>query len=298
MKKSHSRMGKDRLFPRMRRRRVNYITILPSLVTLLNGVCGFISIVLASRAAMKGPAATTYFVWAGYMVFLAMVFDMLDGRLARMSHATSSFGGQLDSLCDMVSFGIAPAFLMLQIVSAKLEPIIPFSGGLLHRFIWVAALAYISCAAIRLARFNVENEESESAHMTFIGLPSPAAAGAVVSLIAFQQEEMPDLEQYVIYALPFLTIVCALLMVSQVRYPHVLNVYLRGKKPFSTLIQVLFYGLLAVCGKWQVALALGFWAFAVTGMTKYIWSAMLHHEKPALEAQALASAPPTEDLRG
>ena len=127
------------------------------------------------------------------MVLLAMVFDMLDGRLARMSHATSSFGGQLDSLCDMVSFGIAPAFLMLQIVSErKLEPIIPFSGSLLHRFIWLAALAYISCTAIRLARFNVENEESEVAHMSFVGLPSPAAAGVVVSLIIFQQEEMPN----------------------------------------------------------------------------------------------------------
>jgi CDP-diacylglycerol--serine O-phosphatidyltransferase len=281
MRRSHSRSNKGRLLPRLRRRRVNYITVLPSLITILNGVCGFVSIVLASRANEKGlEAGAPYFVWAGYMVLLAMFADMLDGRLARMSHSTSSFGGQLDSLCDMVSFGVAPAFLMLQIVSSRLSPIMPFSGGLLHRFIWVAALAYISGAAIRLARFNVENEENEAAHMSFVGLPSPAAAGAVVSLIIFQQEEMPHLEQYVIYALPFLTVLVAVLMVSQTRYPHVLNVYLRGRKPFSYLIQVLFYSFLIVVGKWQVALVLVFWGFAISGLVKSLWARLVHHKEP------------------
>ncbi len=280
MKKAHSRTNKRHLLPRLRPHRVNYIAILPSLMTLLNGVCGFVSVVLASRANEKGlEAGAIYFTWAGYVVLFAMVFDMLDGRLARMSHSTSSFGGQLDSLCDMVSFGIAPAFLMLQIVSAKLEPIIPFSGSLFHRFIWLAALAYISCTAIRLARFNVENEDSEAHHMSFVGLPSPAAAGAIVSLIIFLQEEMPNLEQFVIYALPFLTVLVALLMVSQVAYPHIVNVYVKGKKPFGTLIQVLFYIFLAVY-KWQVALVLIFWFFVVSGMARSIWTHVVHHRRP------------------
>jgi CDP-diacylglycerol---serine O-phosphatidyltransferase len=292
-------MDKRRLLPRMRRRRVNYIAILPSLVTILNGVCGFVSIVLASRANDKGvPTETPYFVAAAYMVLLAMFFDMLDGRLARMSHSTSSFGGQLDSLCDMVSFGIAPAFLMLQIVSAKLEPIMPFSGGLLHRFIWVAALAYMSCAAIRLARFNVENEDSEAHHMNFVGLPSPAAAGAIVSLIIFQQEEMPNIENYVIYALPFLTVSVAVLMISQVRYPHMVNVYLRGKKPFSHLIQVLFFLALVAIWKWQAALALIFWAFAVTGLAKWLWAHLTHHKEPSHEEVQNLATSTGEDIRG
>jgi CDP-diacylglycerol--serine O-phosphatidyltransferase len=227
-----------------------------------------------------------------------MFFDMLDGRLARMSHSTSSFGGQLDSLCDMVSFGIAPAFLMLQIVSAKLEPIMPFSGGLLHRFIWVAALAYMACAAIRLARFNVENEDSEAHHMNFVGLPSPAAAGAIVSLIIFQQEEMPNIETYVIHALPFLTLSAAVLMVSQVRYPHMVNVYLRGKKPFSHLIQALFFLGLVAIWKWQAALVLIFWAFAVTGLAKWLWARLMHHKEPVPEEIRDLATPAGEDIRG
>ena len=105
------------------------------------------------------------------MIFFAMIADMLDGRVARMSQATSSFGGQLDSLCDMVSFGIAPAFLMLKILENKLDLSSlnqTTFGTFLERFIWLAAAVYFSCAAIRLARFNVENEKEESEHISFV----------------------------------------------------------------------------------------------------------------------------------
>jgi CDP-diacylglycerol--serine O-phosphatidyltransferase len=278
MPKVNSRANKGRLLHRVRRQRVKYITILPSLITILNGVLGFIAIVLASRADQSGFLGASYFAMAGYMVLLAMFADMLDGRLARMSHSTSSFGGQLDSLCDMVSFGIAPAFMMLQLASAKLEMTAPFSGNLFHRFIWLAALAYISCAAIRLARFNVENEDSKAGHMSFMGLPSPAAAGAVVSLIIFHQEELPDLN-ILIYALPFLTVFVAVLMVSQIQYPHILNQYLRGKKPFGYLIRVLFF-LGLVLWKFQVALVLIFWVFALMGLARSLRSRFGHDHVP------------------
>ena len=82
-----------------------------------------------------------------------------------------------------------------------------------------------------------------------------------------------------IYALPLLTVLVALLMVSQVRYPHVVNVYLKGRKPFNTLIQVLFYILLAVW-KWQVALVLIFWLFVASGMVKSVWGRLTHHGEP------------------
>ena len=134
----------------MRKQRLNYIAILPSLITLLNGICGFAAIVLA---------ANNRFALAGYVLLLAMIADMLDGRVARMSQSTSSFGGQLDSLCDIISFGVAPAFLMLKVLEYKLELV---ELNFLERFVWLAAAAYISCTAIRLARFNVENEEDES----------------------------------------------------------------------------------------------------------------------------------------
>ena len=252
----------------MRRQRLKYITILPSLVTIINGACGFAAISFASQAAISATGqfsyhrlVVPYFAMAGYMILLAMVADMLDGRLARMSQSTSSFGGQLDSLCDIVSFGVAPAFLMLKILEHKLAGFAETASGImisfLERFIWLAAAAYISCAAIRLARFNVENEEDESAHMSFVGLPTPAAAGVIASLVIFHQEAVPDilthpgrdwsagglvnflLDDLVIYALPVLALGLAVLMVSRIRYSHVINQYIRGKKPFAHLIRAL-----------------------------------------------------------
>lgn len=271
---TRSKAKKARLFRHVRRQRVKYITVLPSLITLLNGAFGFTAIVFASRGADQGVAGFSYFAMAGYMILLAMFADMLDGRLARMSQSTSSFGGQLDSLCDLISFGVAPAFLMLKAIEVRSELATPLSGDLFHRFIWLAALAYVSCAIIRLARFNVENEESEAAHMSFTGLPTPGAAGVVVSLIIFYQEVMPTLDA-VLFLLPFLTLGSAILMVSQIRYPHVLNLYIRGKQPFGDLIRVLlFLGL--VWWSMQTALVLLFGVFAGSGVARWLYSKAIH----------------------
>ncbi len=284
------RPNKGRLLRRVRRQRVKYITVLPSLITILNGVFGFTAIVLASRTGGADAERMSCFAMGGYMVLLAMFADMLDGRLARMSQSTSSFGGQLDSLCDLISFGVAPAFLMLRLAESRLDLGTILSGGLLHRFIWLAALAYISCATIRLARFNVENDENEAAHMSFVGLPSPGAAGVVVSLVIFHQEKVPHLD-LLVYMLPFITLGVALLMVSRIRYPHVLNVYLRGKRPFSYLIRVLFFlGLVMWCGL-QTALVLVFGIFAGGGFARWVYRKvvprrsrfMLGHQGPVVD---------------
>lgn len=273
--------GKKSLLRSVRRQRLNYITILPSLVTILNGVCGFTAIIYAGKDPNQSIGPYSCFAIAGYLVLLAMIADMLDGRLARMSQNTSSFGGQLDSLCDIISFGVAPAFLMVKVLGHELLLAGMGDEKLLHRFIWLAGAAYISCAAIRLARFNVENEEDESAHMSFIGLPSPAAAGVIVSLIIFHQETLPEVldkngiayalcESAIMYALPVLALGVAMLMVSRFRYPHVLNQYLKGKKPFGQLIRVL---LLLVFACWQLpaALMLVFCVFAASSVVKRVY---------------------------
>jgi CDP-diacylglycerol--serine O-phosphatidyltransferase len=262
-----------------------------SLITILNGVCGFAAIVFASKGVAAGvnnfsyyKVTLPYFAMAGYMILLAMIADMLDGRLARMSQSTSSFGGQLDSLCDIVSFGVAPAFLMLKVVEYKLAGLSemnPAFVNFVNRFVWLAAAAYISCAAIRLARFNVENEEDESAHMSFIGLPTPAAAGVIVSLVIFHQETLPELsakstqayaicENAIIYALPFLVLGVSVLMVSRIRYPHILNQYLKGKKPFTHLIRALVFLGLIIWSR-QAALVLIFCSFAASGFVKWFY---------------------------
>ncbi len=283
--------AKESLLRRVRRQRLKSITVLPSLITILNGVCGFAAIVFASKGVAAGvehfsyhKLALPYFAMAGYMILLAMIADMLDGRLARMSQSTSSFGGQLDSLCDIVSFGVAPAFLMLKVLEYKLAGLAEANSAFVSfvgRFVWLAAAAYISCAAIRLARFNVENEEDESAHMSFIGLPTPAAAGVIVSLVIFHQETLPELsarstqayvicENAIIYALPFLLLAVSVLMVSRIRYPHVLNQYLKGKKPFAHLIRALVFLGLIIWSR-QAALVLIFCGFAASGFFRWFY---------------------------
>ena len=157
------------------------------------------------------------------------------------------------------------------------------AGGaeFLERSIWLTAAAYISCAAIRLARFNVENEEDESAHMSFVGLPTPAAAGVIVSLVIFHQEALPRLTaqqtnvysvcgSVIAFALPLLLLAVSVLMVSRIRYPHILNQYIRGKKPFAHLIRVLFYLGLIIWSR-QVALVVIFCGFAGGSFVKWLY---------------------------
>ncbi len=270
--------AKKSLLRRVRRQRLKYIAILPSLITILNGVFGFTAIIFASKGSEAQYAdsqipfftfgSTTYFAMSGYMILVAMIADMLDGRLARRVQSTSSFGGQLDSLCDIISFGVAPAFLMLNILEYEVASIGLANERFLQRFIWLSSAAYISCAAIRLARFNVENEEDESAHMSFMGLPTPAAAGVIVSLVIFHQETIPTFA--IICALPFFALGISILMVSRIRYPHIFNQYLRGKKPFAYLIRVLLL-LLALVFFIQTALLVIFCGFAANSFVKWLY---------------------------
>lgn len=280
MSRLRKKRGKARFLKRPRKHPVKYITVLPSLVTILNGVCGFAAIVFASSDATFGPKEISPYTMAAYLVFVAMIADMLDGRLARMSQSTSSFGGQLDSLCDVISFGVAPAFVMLRLLVDKLSIGQITDDSFKVRFIWLAALAYVTCAIIRLARFNVENVESESDHMRFTGLPSPAAAGALMSLIMLYQETTPGLT-FILVALPFVALGVAVLMVSRVQYEHVLNYYLRGKKPFGYLIKTLLALGLVIVVKLPAALALCFCAFVLSSLIQTVYHRISDRKRSA-----------------
>lgn len=312
MTRLKTQAAKESLLRRVRRQRLKYITVLPSLVTILNGVCGFAAIAFASQGAAEGlnhfsyhKITLPYFAMAGYMILFAMIADIMDGRLARMSKSTSSFGGQLDSLCDIISFGAAPAFLMFKVLEYKLSGLDEQSIGFvdfLERFVWLAAAVYISCSAIRLARFNVENEEDESAHMSFIGLPTPAAAGVIVSLVIFHQETLLELsaggsqayafcENAIVYSLPILALGMAVLMVSRIRYPHILNQYIKGKKPFAHLIRALLFLGLIIWSR-QVALVLIFCGFAASGFLRWFYYKVIQRKKGfALSPAQVADSP-------
>jgi CDP-diacylglycerol--serine O-phosphatidyltransferase len=275
--------AKKSLLRRVRRQRLKYITILPSLFTILNGVFGFTAIIFAGKGSgtlstdSQIPfftfGSTTYFAMSGYMILVAMIADMLDGRLARKVQSTSSFGGQLDSLCDVISFGVAPAYLMLNVLDTTIASIGLADESFPHRLIWLSAATYISCAALRLARFNVENEEDESAHMSFMGLPTPAAAGVIASLIIFHQETLATFA--IICILPFLALGISILMISRIRYPHVLNQYLRGKKPFAYLIRILLLLAFVFATSIQAALVLIFCGFAASSFVRWLYYRVL-----------------------
>lgn len=288
-----------------KKRRLKYIAVLPSFITLMNGACGFMAIVFTSRSQAIGwslpfirSSYVTSFSLAGYMIFLAMIADMLDGRVARLTRTTSSFGGQLDSLTDAISFGAAPSFLMVKFVEFYLNDLrlehIRLSI-LLGRAVFFSAILYVMCTIVRLARFNVENEEDEASHMNFSGLPSPAAAGIIVSLVIFHQQFLRriagqtqgvfiTLEKAVIFALPLITLFAGVLMVTRIRYPHAANQLLRGKKTPLSLLAIFASGLLIV---WNIQLAMvaGFCGFALFGIFRWIFSGLFRKRQPGTHSE-------------
>ena len=248
-----SRAHRRRRLGRHRRRAyIRSVYFLPSLATLGNAVCGFGAMYVAAFDLVNvggDPWARALvahkFLAAAYLIILAMVFDALDGRLARFARHTTDFGGQLDSLADVISFGAAPAFIALMLFKAEGPAHVPFA---LSRLIWAVGALYFSCAAIRLARFNVSNEHGEQHHFSFLGLPSPGAAAAVIGAVLIQQDlrELgagPDgfgwaavAANVVAYVVPVIVLACGLLMVSAIRYPHMVNRYLRGRRSIPRLL--------------------------------------------------------------
>ncbi len=158
---------------------INRNVLLPNLLTICNGICGFVALVTLSKV-QPGTAtadAQQLFSTAAWLVFLGMVFDVFDGKVARVSGGSTALGAQLDSLCDLVTFGLVPAFLILQMNLGMAPP--------WDKFVLVFSLAYFLGATLRLARFTAENSPDESAHLAFKGLPTPGAAGCVASLVIF-----------------------------------------------------------------------------------------------------------------
>lgn len=290
------------------------ISVLPTMFTLGNLVCGFFAIVVASRvnaptlpaemtpADFEGPVVAAAapgkpgslvkaspedlhnVMLSGWLIFVAMLFDALDGHVARLSRTSSDFGAQLDSLCDAVSFGVAPGFLLV-----KMCPRFAF----LHReAVWIIAASFAACAALRLARFNVETGD-EDEHLYFSGLPSPAAAGSIAgfAIVFFtlmgKGELTPPPYADTIYAilqmvLPFYAILVALLMVSRIPYPHVVNQVFRGERSFSHIVKLVF-ALVAVMVIRGYAVPIVFCVFVLGSPLRFAWERIVrrkHQEEP------------------
>jgi CDP-diacylglycerol--serine O-phosphatidyltransferase len=251
---------------------VKKIAILPTLLTLGNAVCGFASIHYASKIGLRMPdeQARQYFELSGVLIFAAMLFDVLDGYVARLSKSASDFGGQLDSLCDAISFGLAPAFLLLRMCQEWDKP--PFKHGVV-----VIAALYMVCALLRLARFNLENSPDPASHRRFKGLPSPAAAGCLAAL-ALLRAELPENwgwldEARVQFALKAIAppgaLIVALLMVSRFAYPHLTKQLFRRRRRFSFVVQAVLLISVVTLLPAPSLFAL-FWAYALSAPIRYL----------------------------
>ncbi len=193
------------------------IHILPSLFTTGNVFCGFYAFIAVFNDQHYLAA------WA---IVVALIFDVLDGRIARLTKTTSAFGAQYDSLADVISFGMAPAFLAYSWVMK------PF-----NRVGWMAAFLFLLCAALRLARFNITKPDIKGDH--FIGLPTPAAAAVLASLVIgfedlFATRINPIVMVVVVYSLAFL-------MVSNIKYPAMKKLDFRKRVAFPRFLFVILF---------------------------------------------------------
>jgi CDP-diacylglycerol---serine O-phosphatidyltransferase len=223
----------------LRERRGKGIFLLPSLLTTGNLFCGFFAMLLTVDGR---------YTEAALAIFVGMIMDMLDGRVARLMKATSQFGVEYDSLADVISFGVAPAFLMYS-----------FALRELGRPAWFAAFLFVICGALRLARFNVITGTADKRY--FVGLPIPAGAAVACSLVILLQGD--DLTRWMRVGVAIATYVVALLMVSTFRYWSFKEVDWARRRPIQTLLIVVL-AVMLVATKYEVFLFLVFGGYALS----------------------------------
>jgi CDP-diacylglycerol--serine O-phosphatidyltransferase len=217
------------------------IYFLPNLLTGANLFCGFVAltkIVYTDPQDIESGDFTRIY-WALGFILLACIFDLFDGRVARMGGRESPFGREFDSLADLISFGVAPAFLMHRVVLKDISETHPEIG-------WFIASIYLICGAFRLARFNCLAAMSGSGGgKEFLGFPIPSAAGLVASLtlLMIWLQEKNFSKSYLKFILPALMLFLSFMMVSNVKYPTFKTLDLRATRTFTkTLIALLFIG--------------------------------------------------------
>ena len=217
------------------------IYLLPNLFTAGSLSCGLLALTKIVEATLAVGDYSDIKV-ALALILLACIFDLLDGRVARMGGYESPFGREFDSLADIVSFGVAPAFLVHRIVLKDVFAAHPEIG-------WFIAAAYVICGAFRLARFNCLAAMSGSGGgRHFLGFPIPAAAGLVASLtlllVHWDEKDFPKGNWR--FALPVILVFLALMMVSEVKYPTFKKIHWRTQRPFTKMVVIVLVVMLFV----------------------------------------------------
>ncbi len=231
------------------------VYILPSILTIGNLFCGFYAIIAIHKHD---------FSKAVLAIIIALVVDFLDGAVARFAKATSDFGMELDSLADLVSFGVAPGIL------AYVFAMQPFG-----RIGWLAAFLFAACGALRLARFNIQTKKLDKRY--FVGLPIPAAAGIIVSSVLFLGESpslivfgyellSPEITSALMVVLVTVT---SFLMVSKVKYRSLKEIDISRRHPFTILISVVL-AMLVIASEPNLLLFSFFFLYALSGFLRYL----------------------------
>ncbi len=241
--------------------------VVPSLFTVLNMFCGFLSIVEASRGN---------FTAASWFIILAAGFDSLDGIMARITKSSSEFGVQIDSLSDVISFGAAPAFLVYQLYLNQMGSLGIILSSLLMVF-----------AGIRLARFNTQLVGFDKDH--FVGLPTPMSALTVAAFVLNVWSPLADLSSPSKQILPWVPVVLGLLMVSKVKYDTLPKISKRAlaKEPWKFLFLILAVIVVFVTGGSAILPLL--LLFIALGIVRYIGATikhMMHHQQAVEEEEA------------
>ena len=243
---------------RSKRRFQRGVYLLPSLLTVANMFCGWACIVFA----MRGDFAT-----AAPLVGFAMVLDMLDGRIARLAGATSEFGEEIDSLADVISFGVAPATLVF---AWGLEP--------LGRFGWAAAFLYITATTMRLARYNIQGKSGDGRY--FVGMPSPPAAGVVAATIFAYPSGLQGASEALVGLL--LVLIPAALMVSRIRFRRISSLMPEGRR--SSLNFFVIAGVIAgVVASPQIVLLVMAYVYLASGLIGFVMTLIRRRRTPEHE---------------
>ncbi len=223
------------------------VYLLPSLFTMANMFCGYACIVHAMRSEFHTAAG---------FIGVAIVLDMLDGRIARMTGTTSAFGLEFDSLADVVSFGVAPAILS-------------FAWGLqpLGRIGWAAGFLFVAAAAVRLARFNIQAGTQDKRF--FVGMPSPPAAGVpAATVFMYPAGFSGPWEAMLVLAM---VIVPAVLMVTTVRFRSFKSFDLHSRRSYPVLL-LLALGLAVLAAQPEIALIVLAYTYLASGLVGFVWS--------------------------
>ena len=267
--------------------------MLPTLLTLGNLCLGFAAayccarelqelgaqraanVVLTRNSQLLEDIAPTFLSVACWLLIGAMICDALDGRVARITGQASKFGEQMDSLADVVSFGVAPALVMVTLVHREVQQwgYAPFGFDRFGQAAMLIGVIYVSCTALRLARFTVEASAEEATHEGFRGLPSPGAAAALLSII-FLHEHL-EFKEWIrtagVFAriLPIAALGLALLMVSRLSYRHAVSAVLR-RRPFWHVVPFLFaVAAMLLYTEWVCLIAS--WSFVASGAVRWAW---------------------------